>query len=852
MTIAMDQNLPKRWLFVPGDDATRLQAALSSGADAIVVDLEEFTPPEGRVLAISRFAEFARRARALDLWPAVRLNLMEQGGQEELAALLQGAQGELASTPAAIFLPAVEQRAQLIALDKALAEQEALHGLSRGCLRSVATLESQAGLLAADELLASGEDTPRLLGALIGTGDLATDLGLTPDQPATTITEMLKPWRQRLARACRTHGRLAIDGPWRWQGGLGHDQAWANRQGLDARCVIHPDQLDELARVMTSPYRPASPHSGPTMAPQAPLFSHIESIPMTQATSPLRNGGQILVDQIRLHGTKRVFLVPGESYLPCIDALNEHQDAITPIVCRQESGAGYMAEAYGKLTNEPGVCFVTRGPGATNASIAVHTAYQDSTPMILFIGQVGGDFIEREAFQEIDYRRMFGEMTKWVAQIDDTSRIPEYIARAYQVARSGRPGPVVLALPEDTLWGEARVADVKPHPRLETYPGQPQLDELKRLLASAERPFLLVGGSGWTRDAQVALEGFAERFELSTGVAWRRLECVDAELAQFAGHVGMGMHAELRQQLVESDLVIAVGTRIGEATSEGYSWIQSPVPAQKLVHVYADPEELGRVYQPTLAINTDVNGFALALATLSPDSAPRWSGLTREARAAYLATLEEQPSPGPLSLDKVSLTVDRVLDGKGCISVGAGNYALYAHRYVRFRGLGSSLAPTVGSMGYGLPAAISSKLEFPERPAVCYAGDGCFQMNLQELGVALQYRLGIVVLVFNNGMWGTIRAHQENDFPGREIALSFTNPDFAALVTAYGGLGQVVEKNEDFEESFTRALAFADRERLPALIELRYDPDGIAPGKLLSGIRDEALVRHADTEKAGA
>ncbi|WP_191237077.1 thiamine pyrophosphate-binding protein [Cobetia marina] len=567
-----------------------------------------------------------------------------------------------------------------------------------------------------------------------------------------------------------------------------------------------------------------------------------------ESTLTLRNGGQILVDQIRLHGTKRVFLVPGESYLPCIDALNEHKGAIDPIVCRQESGAGYMAEAYGKLTNEPGVCFVTRGPGATNASIAVHTAYQDSTPMILFIGQVGGDFIEREAFQEIDYRRMFGEMTKWVAQIDDTSRIPEYIARAYQVARSGRPGPVVLALPEDTLWGEARVADVKPHPRLMTYPGQPQLDELKRLLATAERPFLLVGGSGWTRDAQVALEGFAQRFDIPTGVAWRRLECVDAELPQFAGHVGMGMHAELRQQLLESDLVIAVGTRIGEATSEGYSWMQSPVPTQKLVHVYADPEELGRVYQPTLAINTDVNGFALALSTLSPDSTPRWSGITREARAAYLATLEEQPSPGPLSLDKVSLTVDRILDGKGCISVGAGNYALYAHRYVRFRGLGSSLAPTVGSMGYGLPAAISSKLEFPERPAVCYAGDGCFQMNLQELGVALQYRLGIVVLVFNNGMWGTIRAHQENDFPGREIALTFTNPDFAALVTAYGGLGQVVEKDEDFEESFTRALEFADREHLPALIELRYDPDGIAPGKLLSGIREDALTRN---DKAG-
>lgn len=841
-------DLPQRWLFVPGDDAARLEAALTSGADAIVVDLEEFTPAAGRQIAIRRFGTFARRARSLAIWPAVRINPLDGAdvrGRDELAALIECAMGDADACPAAVFIPAVERRAQLAALDQALAEEERQHGFTMGTLFSMATLESREGLLAADELLAPGLDTPRLLGALIGTGDLATDLGLSPDLPAITITDTLKPWRQRLAAACRAHQKLAIDGPWRWENGLDTDQRWANQHGLHARCVIYPEQIDALKHLM--PFSGMERHS----AALSSLMHNNESVLMTQNTSssapvyPVRNGGQILVDQIRLHGTKRVFLVPGESYLPCIDALNEHKGFIEPIVCRQESGAGYMAEAYGKLTNEPGVCFVTRGPGATNASIAVHTAYQDSTPMILFIGQVGGDFIEREAFQEIDYRRMFGEMSKWVAQIDDTSRIPEYVARAYQVARSGRPGPVVLALPEDTLWGEAQVADIKPHPRLMTYPGQPQLDELKRLLANAERPFLLIGGSGWTRDAQVALEGFAQRFDIPVGVAWRRLECVDAELPQFAGHVGMGMHPQLREQLVTSDLVIAVGTRIGEATSEGYSWIQSPVPVQKLVHIYPDPEELGRVYQPTLAINTDVNGFALALSSLSPDSAPRWSALTREARAAYLATLEEQPSPGALSLDKVSLTVDRVLDGKVCITVGAGNYALYAHRYVRFRGLGSSLAPTVGSMGYGLPAAISSKLEYPDRPAICYAGDGCFQMNMQELGVALQYRLGIVVLVFNNGMWGTIRAHQENDFPGREIALTFTNPDFASLVTAYGGFGQVVEKDEDFEQSFRCALEFADRERLPALIELRYDPDGIAPGKLLSGIRDEALARNA-------
>ncbi|WP_417330446.1 thiamine pyrophosphate-binding protein [Halomonas cupida] len=556
-----------------------------------------------------------------------------------------------------------------------------------------------------------------------------------------------------------------------------------------------------------------------------------------------RNGGQILVDQLRRHGARRVFLVPGESYLPCIDALNEHRGAIEPIVCRQESGAAYMAETFGKLTGDPGICFVTRGPGATNASIGVHTAFQDSTPMILFIGQVGNDFVEREAFQEIDYRRMFGPMAKWVAQIDATDRIPEYVARAWRVATSGRPGPVVLALPEDTLWGEAEVADAEPMARLHGYPGQSQLDELKARLAEAERPFLLLGGSGWTEEAQQQMTAFARRFNLPVGVAWRRLECFDQRDAQFVGHVGMGMHDELRQRLADTDLLIAVGTRIGEATSEGYSWITSPTPKQTLVHVYPDPEELGRVYRASLAIDADVVGFAQSLDRLQPDAQPSWQDATQRARQQYLATLEPQPAPGALNLDRVGLCVDKLLDGKGCVTVGAGNYALYPHRFVRFSGLGSSLAPTVGSMGYGLPAAISSKLEFPERPAVCFAGDGCFQMNLQELGVALQYRLGIVVLVFNNGMWGTIRAHQERDFPGREIALTFTNPAFTTLVEAYGGQGRVVERDEDVEPALRWALEFAERERLPVLIELRYESDYIAPGQSLNDIRDAALAR---------
>lgn len=568
---------------------------------------------------------------------------------------------------------------------------------------------------------------------------------------------------------------------------------------------------------------------------------HTSTDPIQASSSQQRNGGQILMQQLRLQGARRVFMVAGESYLPCIDAFNEHTDQIQAVTCRQESGAAYMAEAYGKLTGDPGICFVTRGPGATNASIGVHTAYQDSTPMILFVGQVGNDFVEREAFQEIDYRRMFGEMTKWVAQIDRTDRIAEYVTRAWNIATSGRPGPVVLALPEDVLWGESEMPNIQPAARFESYPGQAQMQDLQARLETAERPFLLVGGSSWQPDAMAQLQSFAKRFDLPVGVSWRRLECYDQRDEQFVGHVGWAMHQPLREQLQSSDLIIAVGTRMGEATSEGYSWIESPQPKQTLVHIHPDPEELGRVYRPDLAINSTVNGFAALLDSLSPSTAPSWAALREEARLTYTLTLTPLSSPGALSLDRISQKVDQIMDGNGCVTVGAGNYALYPHRYIRFSGAASSLASTVGTMGYGLPAAISYKFENPDKPAICYAGDGCFQMNLQELGVAMQYRLGVVVLVFNNGMWGTIRAHQERDFPGREIALTFENPEFSKLIEAYGGLGQIVSEDDQFEPAFREALKFTEENRLPAIIELRYESDGIAPGALLSEIQAKAL-----------
>lgn len=567
---------------------------------------------------------------------------------------------------------------------------------------------------------------------------------------------------------------------------------------------------------------------------------------MSTIQYPARNGGQILIQQLRIHGTRRVFLVPGESYLPCIDALYDHQDVVQAIVCRQEGGAAYMAEAHGKLTGEPGICFVTRGPGATNASIGVHTAFQDSTPMILFVGQVGNGYYEREAFQEIDYRRMFGQMTKWVAQIDRTDRIPEFIARAFAVATSGRPGPVVLALPEDTLWGTAQVADMLRYTRVHSRPGVQDIERMRETIESAQRPFMLVGGSGWTSQALTQLRDFAERFDLPVGVSWRRLECFDQRHPNFAGQVGWGMTENLRRRVLEADVLLAVGTRMGEATTEGYSLVECPQPRQQLIHVYADPDELGRVYRPAQAITANPVGFAEALISLRPRQAPSWTGLTRAAHTNYLDSLQPLASPSAMSLDQAACDLNAVLPQNACLTVGAGNYALYPHRYRQFSGIGTSLAPTVGSMGYGLPAAIAAKLEHPERTVVCYAGDGCFQMNMQELGVAMQYRLGIVVLVFNNGMWGTIRAHQEREFPARSIALSFENPEFTELIQAYRGYGEVVTRNDQFVQAFERARTFAEREQLPALLEIRYDADGIAPGETLSAIRTHALQRQRD------
>lgn len=557
------------------------------------------------------------------------------------------------------------------------------------------------------------------------------------------------------------------------------------------------------------------------------------------ATDVAVGGGELLVRQLEALGVHRVFMVAGESFLPCIDALRDRR-GIQTISFRQEGGAAYAAEAHAKLTGAPGICFVTRGPGATNAAIGLHVAMQDGTPMILFVGQVGSDTVERRCFQEIDYRRMFGPVAKWVGSIDRTDRIPELVARAWRVACSGRPGPVVLALPEDTLWGRTDVPTIAAAPLPQPGPSDNDMQAILDALAGAKRPFVLAGGHGWDDTARISLEDFAERFDLPVGVSWRRFEAFDNRHPNFAGHVGFGMQRNLARRIAGADLVIAVNTRIDEPTSEGYTLFESPVPRQRLIHIHADAEEIGTVYRADHAIVATPAGFARKLGGLAPKDDVAWAGLAAEANRDYRASLAPPDANTPLDLSVVSADLAKVLPLDATVTLGAGNFALYPHRFLQFTGRGTQASPICGSMGYGLPAAIAAKLEWPDRRVVCFAGDGCFQMTLQEMATASQHRLGIVIVVCNNSAWGTIRAHQERDYPGRSFGLDLENPDFARLAQAYGGHGEIVEATADFLPAWERATAFADAHHRPALIELRYDVDAIAPETTLTAIRKAA------------
>jgi acetolactate synthase-1/2/3 large subunit len=557
----------------------------------------------------------------------------------------------------------------------------------------------------------------------------------------------------------------------------------------------------------------------------------------TSTRDNLRSGGQILVDQLAIHGVDMAFCVPGESYLAALDAFYDKRDQMKLVVCRQEGGAAYMAEAYGKLTGKPGICFVTRGPGATNAAVGVHTAFQDSTPMILFIGQVARDQVEREAFQEIDFRRMYGQMAKWVAQIDDAARIPEYVSQAFHRAVNGRPGPVVLALPEDMLTDRVAVGDAGPYRVSRGAPSTELMSDFQDRLAKAKRPLMILGGGGWDLAAVRDIRLFAEAANLPVGCSFRCQDLYDNSLPNYVGDVGIGINPKLAERVKTSDMLIVVGARLGEMTTSGYTLLNIPVPQQPLVHVYPDPEELGRVYQAALPINSGMAQFAHMAAKLDKINHSAWDAWTAAARADYIENMKHVAVPGAVQMGDIMEWLRGHLPDDAIITNGAGNYATWAHRFYQYKTFRSQLAPTNGSMGYGVPAAVAAKLAAPKRKVVSFNGDGCFMMNGQELATAVQYGANVIFLVINNGMYGTIRMHQEKTYPARVSGTDLHNPDFAALAQAYGAHGEVVEKTADFAAAFQRAEAAGK----PALIEIRIDPEALTPRQSLSQMRDAAL-----------
>ncbi len=562
-------------------------------------------------------------------------------------------------------------------------------------------------------------------------------------------------------------------------------------------------------------------------------------------TSPVaRPGGAILVANLLAQGVDVAFGVPGESYLAVLDAFADVPERLRFIVCRQEGGAAYMAEAYGKLTGRPGVAFVTRGPGATNAGIGVHTAMQDSTPMVLFVGQVGGDMVDREAFQEVDYRRMYGSVAKWAAQIDRAERIPEYVAHAFRIAMSGRPGPVVLALPEDMLTSTAQVADAPRVDAVETAPLPADVSAAHAWLAAAERPLVIAGGSRWTPTARAALARIAQAGDLPVACAFRRQDLFDNRDPHYAGDVGIGIDPALAKRVREADVLLVIGERLGEMTTGGYTLLDVPVPKQRLIHVHPSPDELGRVYQPALAVASTPEAFLAGLDALPPLGRPAWkarlAGMADE-RAAWRAA---RAVPGDVDLWQVALWLDERLPASAIVTNGAGNYTTWMHRLYRYRAQGSQLAPYSGAMGYGVPAAVAAKAVHPDRTVVSWNGDGCFLMNGQELATAVQYGLGVVFVVIDNGMYGTIRMHQERHYPARVSGTSLRNPDFAALARAYGAHGETVARTAQFAPAFESALGAAQA-GTPALLHVKVDPQALTMGATLDALRAQGEADRA-------
>jgi acetolactate synthase-1/2/3 large subunit len=552
-----------------------------------------------------------------------------------------------------------------------------------------------------------------------------------------------------------------------------------------------------------------------------------------------RAAAQVLIDQLVVHGVRHVFCVPGESYIAALDALHDAPIAVT--VCRQEGGAAMMAEAAGKATGAPGICFVTRGPGATNAAAGVHVARQDSTPMILFVGQIARDMREREAFQELDYRAVFGTIAKWAIEIDDPARIPELISRAFYVATSGRPGPVVIALPEDMLVEQVTVQDAPAFAAVEIWPGQNDMSRLQKLIWAASRPIVLAGGSRWSEPASAALQRFAERFALPVATTFRRAHLIDALHPCYAGDLGIGPNPKLLARIKAADLVVLIGGRMGEMPSQRYTLFDIPAPRQTFVHVHPGADELGRVYRPHLAVQAAPTAFAASLEALQPPNQIPWGEATGAAHAEFLAWTD-QPSavPGAVNMGEIVTALRTVLPADAFICNGAGNFSIWVHRYYRYRRYGTQLAPISGSMGYGVPAAVAMKRLHPERTVIAFAGDGDFLMTGQEFATAVQYGLPIIVMVVDNGMYGTIRMHQEREYPGRVVGTQLQNPDFAAYARAFGGFGATVERTADFAEAF----AAAERSGKAALLHIKVDPEAITPTTTLEAIREKALSEH--------
>ena len=547
-----------------------------------------------------------------------------------------------------------------------------------------------------------------------------------------------------------------------------------------------------------------------------------------------RTGGQLIVEALKANGVKRVSCVPGESYLAVLDAL--YESGIETIVCRQEGGAAMMADCWGRLTGEPGVCFVTRGPGATNASAGLHVARQDSIPMILFIGQVQGDAREREAFQEVEYRRAFTEFAKWVGEIDDAARIPEFVTRAFAVATSGRPGPVVLSLPEDMLVRLANAPAAKPYTPVESHPGPAQIAALGDMLEKAKRPLVILGGTRWDEQSVAEIRTFAEAWKLPVGCSFRRQMLFDHTSPSYAGDVGIGINPALAKEVKDADLLLLIGGRFSEMPSSSYTLMDIPYPKQTLVHVYPEPEELGRVYRPDLAIAAAPRHFAAALAGLKPKAEPHWATRTEAMHASYLKWSTPPASgPGAVHMGPIMDWIEANTPKDTIFTNGAGNYATWVHRFHRFERYATQAAPASGSMGYGLPAAVAAKAQFPEREVICFAGDGCFMMHGQEFATAVRYNLPIITVLVNNSMYGTIRMHQEREYPGRVSGTGLTNPDFADLARAYGGHGETVRETGEFASAFERARASGK----PSIIEIILDPEAITPARTLTDIREK-------------